>query len=62
MFSTKGDIITLVFDSDQLRVAGEEISGQVLLNLQELQKTPVEEVHVKLRGFAQTYGLSTSSL
>ena len=45
-----------------LRVAGERITGEVLLDFRELQKTPVEEVYVKLRGSVFTCVVIQSAL
>ena len=49
MRSTENELLRLVLDPG-LRVAGEEVKGEVHLDFTELQKTPLEEVHVKLRG------------
>ena len=43
------EVIVLALAS-QLRVAGETIEGEVQLNFAQLQRVPLEEVHVKLRG------------
>ena len=48
------EVISL-FLPKQLRVAGEKIVGEVHLNFAQLQNTPLEEVHVKLRGSVFTY-------
>ena len=52
--STNSELIRLVLDPG-LRVAGEEVKGEVYLDFAELQKTPLEEIHVKLRGTVLTY-------
>ena len=52
--STNNEVLTLVLSSN-LHVAGEDIAGEVALNFRELQRTPIEEVHVKLRGSVFTY-------
>lgn len=44
----------------QLRVAGENVVGEVLLNFAQLRETPVEEVHVKLRGSVFTYATTVT--
>ena len=46
--------LELEFDP-RLHVAGDEVAGIVLLNFRELQKTSLEEIHVKLRGSIFTY-------
>ena len=54
-------LIELEFDP-KLHVAGEEVTGTVLLNFKELQKMSLEEIHVKLRGSVFTYVSVQSSL
>ena len=51
-FSTK--VISLVLASP-VQAAGGVLEGQVLLNLAELSRAPLEEIHVKLRGLVTTY-------
>ena len=52
---TSSDVVLFLELDTPLRVAGEAVEGTVLLNFKELQKTPLEEVHVKLRGSVFTY-------
>ena len=52
--SAYAEPLTLALDST-LRVAGEVIEGTVLLNFKALQNTPIEEVHIKLRGSVFTF-------
>lgn len=49
-------LLELEFDP-KLHVAGEAVSGIVLLDFRELQKTSLEDIHVKLRGTVFTYVL-----
>jgi hypothetical protein len=48
------DTIRLEFDAS-LKVAGEQIHGEVHLHFPSLIKDKIEEVHVKLRGQVFTY-------
>ena len=49
MPSESDSLLTLNL-TDDLQVAGEPLDGVVLLNFKELQKNPLEEVHVNFRG------------
>ena len=55
--ATDNELLRLVLDS-ALRVAGEEVKGDVCLDFTELQKMPLEGVHVKLRGSLITFVVS----
>ena len=35
--------------------SGSQVKGEVLLDFRQLMQDKIQEVHVKLRGFAQTY-------
>ena len=54
MPATKDGLLTLELDP-VLRVAGEEISGNVLLDFETLQRTPVQDICVYLNGSVFTY-------
>ena len=35
--------------------SGSQVEGEVLLDFRQISQDKIQEVHVKLRGFAQTY-------
>ena len=56
MSASEDELISLVLDS-AVRVAGEEVRGEVLLNFKHVQRAQLEEVQVKFVGAIHTYGL-----
>ena len=60
MLTFGSKVISLVLASP-VQAAGGVLEGEVLLNLAELPKTPIEEIHVKFRGLVTTYVRRRSS-
>ena len=51
----KGDNIIKVDLDRSLKVAGEPVSGTILVDVAELEKASLEEIHVELKGTIATY-------